>query len=140
METIDIQILEEPLRSGTCEAFVGLDAVGGIVTFVGTVRNQTQGRGVLRLDFESYVPMAIKEMKKIAVEAMEKFGVLRISMHHRVGSLKVGELAVVISVSAPHRKAAFSACEYAIDTLKQTVPIWKKEVFEDGEVWVAAHP
>ena len=115
-------------------------AAGGTVVFVGTVRNQTKGRAVVKLEFEAYEPMAIKEMKKIADAVSNKWSALKVCIHHRVGSLAIGEIAVIIAVSTPHRKAAFDACEYAIDTLKETVPIWKKEVFEDGEVWVAAHP
>ncbi|HAS36974.1 MAG TPA: molybdenum cofactor biosynthesis protein MoaE, partial [Flavobacteriales bacterium] len=85
-------------------------------------------------------PMAVKEMKKIAEEAEKRWNTIHICIHHRVGTLEVGEIPVVIAVSTPHRKAAFEACEYCIDQLKETVPIWKKEFFEGGEVWVAAHP
>ncbi len=137
---IQIKVLEEPLSEQACFDAVRDPAAGGIVVFVGTVRNQTQGKKVLRLEFESYVPMAEKEMTKIADAVAVKWNALQVCIHHRVGSLEVGEIPVIIAVSAPHRKAAFEACEYAIDTLKETVPIWKKEVFEDGEVWVAAHP
>jgi len=84
--------------------------------------------------------MAIKEMQKIAARAAEKWPVEKMVIHHRVGTLAIGEIAVIIAVATPHRKAAFEACEFAIDTLKETVPIWKKEIFKDGEVWVAAHP
>ena len=94
----------------------------------------------MRLEFESYEPMAIKEMQKIAERAAAKWPVEKMVIHHRVGVLGIGEIAVIIAVATPHRKAAFEACEFAIDTLKETVPIWKKEIFEDGEVWVAAHP
>jgi len=137
---IDIQIKENTLIPLDCENFVFDDSAGGTVVFVGTVRNQTKGKPVISLEFEAYKPMAIKEMQKIAKVAIEKFQVLKISMHHRVGVLKVGEIPIVIAVSTPHRKAAFKACEFAINTLKETVPIWKKEIFENGEVWVAAHP
>ncbi|MCI4667269.1 MAG: molybdenum cofactor biosynthesis protein MoaE [Bacteroidia bacterium] len=113
---------------------------GAIDIFVGTVRNQTKGKAVVRLDFEAYKPMALKEMTKIAEQAAEKWPVDKIAIYHRVGSLDIGDIAVVIAVSTPHRQASFEACKYAIDTLKETVPIWKKEIFEDGEVWVAAHP
>ena len=113
---------------------------GGIDVFIGTVRNATKGKTVVQLEFEAYEKMAVKEMNKIAEEIMEKFPVQKIIMHHRTGTLNIGEVPVVIAVAAAHRAAAFDACRYAIDTLKQTVPIWKKEVFEDGEVWVAAHP
>ena len=137
---LDIQIKEIPLSTQECEQAVADDAAGGTVIFVGTVRNQTKGKNVVRLDFESFVPMAKKEMLKIAQEVERRWGALHVSIHHRVGSLVIGELPVIIAVATPHRKAAFEACEFAIDTLKETVPIWKKEVFEDGEVWVAAHP
>jgi molybdopterin synthase catalytic subunit len=113
---------------------------GGIDVFIGTVRNATKGKKVLRLDFEAYEPMAISEMNKIAAQAVERWPVQKILIHHRTGLLNVGEVPVVIAVSAAHRDAAFDACRYIIDTLKQTVPIWKKESFEDGDVWVAAHP
>ena len=95
---------------------------------------------MLRLEFEAFESMAISEMKKIAVQVEEKWKAEAVVIHHRVGSLAIEDIAVIITVATAHRKAAFEACEYAIDTLKQTVPIWKKEIFEDGEVWVAAHP
>jgi len=113
---------------------------GGIDVFIGTVRNATKGKKVIRLEFEAYEPMAIAEMEKIARQAYEKWPVQKVLIHHRTGVLDVGEVPVVIAVSAAHRAAAFDACRYIIDTLKQTVPIWKKEIFEDGEIWVAAHP
>ena len=137
---IDIQLSSSPLDPQVCLDYVTNDAAGGIVSFVGTVRNQTKGKRVLHLEFEAYEPMAIKEMRKIAEAASQQWPVEKISIHHRTGHLDIGEIAVVIAVATPHRKAAFEACEYAIDTLKQTVPIWKKEFFEDGEVWVNAHP
>ena len=113
---------------------------GGIDVFIGTVRNSTKGKPVVRLEFEAYETMAIKEMEKIAGQAFAKWPLQKIAIHHRTGVLHIGEIPVVIAVSAAHRDAAFDACRYIIDTLKQTVPIWKKELFEDGEVWVAAHP
>lgn len=137
---IDIQLLDSPLNAQACFDFVASDNAGGIVTFVGTVRNQTKKKAVMKLAFEAYRPMALKEMQKIAEEATQSWPVLRMAIHHRVGILAVGEIPVVIAVACAHRQAAFEACQYAIDTLKETVPIWKKEYFEDGEVWVAAHP
>lgn len=113
---------------------------GGIDAFIGTVRENTKGKKVLRLEFESYESMALTEMKKIAEEVMQKFNVYKILIHHRTGILQVGDIPVIIVVGAAHRDAAFTACHYAIDELKKNVPIWKKEIFEDGEVWVAAHP
>lgn len=137
---IDIQLLHEKLDVSHCLEFVSAPGIGGINIFVGTVRNQTKGKRVLRLEFEAYEPMAIAEMEKIGRRAIEQFDVQRLSIHHRVGTLEIGEIPVVIAVGAAHREAAFKACQFAIDTLKETVPIWKKETFEDGEVWVAAHP
>lgn len=137
---IDIQLKNNPLSVEECSELVTSGAVGGTVVFVGTVRNQTKGKTVLRLEFEAYEPMAISEMRKIAESAQVKWSAEKIAIHHRVGSLDIQEIAVIIAVATPHRKAAFEACQYCIDTLKETVPIWKKEIFEDGEIWVAAHP
>lgn len=136
----DIKLLNTPLSIESCNSYVETPQAGGIVTFIGTVRNKTQNKKVIRLEFEAYEPMAIKEMSKIADEVLTKFDVLKVAIYHRIGSLNIGEIPVIIAVSAAHRGAAFDACEYCIDTLKQTVPIWKKEIFEDGDVWVAAHP
>lgn len=138
--SIEIILSDKTLNEQACLNFVKSDDSGGIVTFVGTVRNQTKGKQVLRLDFEAYEPMAVSEMRKIAEQALEKFSLKKIAIYHRIGSLEIGEVPVVIAASAAHRGAAFDACEYAIDTLKETVPIWKKEIFEDGEVWVSATP
>ena len=113
---------------------------GAIDVFIGTTRNSTQSKKVLQLEFESHESMAIKEIQKIINIAFEKWSISKVAVSHRVGVVEIGQAAVVIAVSAPHRSAAFEACRYIIDTLKQTVPIWKKETFEDGEVWVAAHP
>ncbi len=137
---IDIQLLDKPLKPEDCQDFVTNDGAGGIVTFIGTVRNQTKGKAVVKLEFEAYAPMAISELHKIAEQAKERWPVQRMTIHHRVGTLVVREIAVIIAVATPHRKAAFEACQFAIDTLKETVPIWKKEFFEDGAVWVSAHP
>lgn len=140
MRKMDIQILDKPLSIQDCVDFVTSDEAGAIDVFIGTVRNNTKGKKVVRLEFESYERMAISEMTKIAEEAFNKYPAQKIAIHHRVGTLEIGEIAVIIAVSTPHRKASFGACQYMIDTLKETVPIWKKEIFEDGEVWVAAHP
>jgi len=136
----DIKISNEPLQIQSCINWVMSPACGGINVFIGTVRNNTQQKKVTRLEFEAYETMAINEMNKIAEEVFLKWPVQKIVIHHRTGVLQPGEIPVIIVVAAAHRDAAFTACRYIIDTLKQTVPIWKKEVFEDGEVWVAAHP
>ena len=137
---IEVKISSEPLAVHHCIDRVLSPGSGGIDVFIGTVRDMTRGKKVLRLEFEAYESMALLEMQKIAETVCERWPVQKIIIHHRVGVLGVGELPVVIAVSAGHRNAAFEACRYAIDTLKETVPIWKKEVFEDGEEWVAAHP
>ena len=140
MNNIDIQILTAPLDVAACVTWVMTPESGGIDVFIGTVRNATKGKEVVRLEFEAYAKMAKKEMEKIAHQTIAKWPVNKILIHHRTGSLAVGEIPVIIAVAAAHRAAAFDACRYAIDTLKETVPIWKKEIFHDGEVWVAAHP
>lgn len=140
VQNINILLSESQISVEDCEAFVQSPDAGGTVVFIGTVRNRTQAKTVVRLEFEAYGPMAVSEMRKIAEQALERFAVRKIAIHHRTGVLEIGDIPVVIAVSAPHRNAAFEACQFCIDTLKQTVPIWKKEIFEDGEVWVAAHP
>jgi molybdopterin synthase catalytic subunit len=137
---IDIKISVDPLQIQSCIDWVMSPQCGGINVFIGTVRNVTKGKKVLRLEFEAYEAMAISEMNKIAKDVLKKWPVQKILIHHRTGILQTGDVPVIIAVAAAHRDAAFDACRYTIDTLKQTVPIWKKEVFEDGEIWVAAHP
>jgi molybdopterin synthase catalytic subunit len=135
-----IEILTEPLNTQACIDWVMSPDSGGIDIFIGTVRNATKGKTVLKLEFEAYNKMAINEINKITEQAFEKWPLQKALVHHRTGMLQVGEIPVIIAVSAAHRDAAFLACRYIIDTLKETVPIWKKEFFEDGEVWVSAHP
>jgi MoaE-MoaD fusion protein len=108
---------------------------GAIVTFDGFVRNESHGRQTLYLEYEAYEPMALTKMKEIGQLIHEKFTIHRVAIVHRLGRLEIGETSVFIAVSAPHRAAAFDACRFAIDTLKRTVPIWKKEYFQDGAVW-----
>ncbi|KYG73739.1 MULTISPECIES: molybdenum cofactor biosynthesis protein MoaE [Roseivirga] len=135
-----IYITSDRLSSQACIDLVSDNGSGGLVVFIGNVRNKTKDKAVQYLDFESYEPMALKEMQKIADEAVSRWNLHDMVIHHRVGKVPIGEEAVIIACSSPHRKESFAACEFAIDTLKETVPIWKKEVFEDGEVWVSAHP
>lgn len=116
------------------------EEAGAVVVFIGTVRNMTDGKKVVKLDFESYYTMAISELEKIVTRAKEQWPVGKVSVVHRIGELGVSDIAVVVAVSSPHRKEAFAACKFIIDTLKQTVPIWKKEYFEDEQVWVSAYP
>lgn len=136
----NIQISPIPLQVQDCINWAESKQSGGINVFIGTVRDETKGKKVTHLLFEVYESMAIKEMEKLAESVLQQWPVHKILIHHRSGDLKPGDVAVVIVVSASHRAAAFEACRYTIDTLKQTVPIWKKEFFEDGAVWVSAHP
>ena len=108
---------------------------GAVVTFDGCVRNHSHGHRTLYLDYEAYESMALAKMQDIAAEIHTKFHIHRVAIAHRLGRLQIGETSVFIAVSSPHRPAAFEACRFAIDTLKRTVPIWKKEYFEDGAVW-----
>ena len=137
---IDIKVSSNPLNIQSAIDWVMSPDSGGIDVFIGTVRNATKGRQVVKLEFEAYEPMALAEMEKIVSDTFNKWPVQRVLVHHRSGVLQVGDVPVIIAVSAAHRAAAFDACRYIIDTLKQSVPIWKKEIFEDGEAWVAAHP
>jgi molybdopterin synthase catalytic subunit len=121
-------------------AAIKRDEDGAVVVFDGIVRNHTRGRKTLYLDYEAYEEMAEKQMRELAAEALERFGVRQVIMVHRLGRLEVGETSVLIVVASAHRAQAFEACRWLIDTLKQTVPIWKKETFVDGAVWAAGEP
>ena len=140
MQNSSIKITSEKLNLQDCYDFVQDASCGGIALFVGTVRNKTKEKSVTLLDFSTYKPMAIKELEKIAEVALEKYDILKVAIHHAEGELNIGEIAVIIALSYQHRKASFEACQFAIDTLKETVPIWKKEHFADGEIWVNSTP
>ena len=113
---------------------------GAVVVFDGIVRNHTRGRRTLHLDYEAYEEMALRQMRELGLKAQERFGVRQVTMVHRLGRLEIGETSVLIVVASAHRSAAFEACRWLIDTLKQTVPIWKKETFADGAVWAPGEP
>jgi len=130
------ELTTNPIDVGAVAHRVVLPQCGATVTLDGYAREWTKGRRTLYLVYEAYAPMAISELERLGAQAHEKFDIAHIGIVHRTGRLEIGETSVVISVSAPHRRAAFEACEWAIRELKRTVPIWKKEVFEDGEVWV----
>ena len=115
-------------------------ADGAACTFVGVVRDHNAGRRVLRLEYEAFEEMALPLMEEIAAEARRRFAVTEVAIAHRLGPLAIGEASVAVAVFAPHRGAAFEACRYAIDTLKATVPIWKKEYYADGSVWLEDQP
>lgn len=135
-----IVLQDKPLELTAIVSLVQAPSCGAIDVFIGTARDHTRGKSVLYLDFEAYEPMAIRELRAIADRARQQWPVHKLAIYHRTGKVEIGEAAVIIAVSTPHREAAFAACKFVIDTLKETVPIWKKEVFEDGSVWVAAHP
>lgn len=137
---VDIKITDNILSITECLTLAEDLSSGGIATFIGTVRNVTKNKKVVRLEYECYQAMAVKEIRKIVDQAISRFSVRNIVVHHRIGILFPGDAAVIIVVSDGHRDAVFEACRYVIDTIKQTVPIWKKEIFEDGEEWVSAHP
>jgi len=135
-----IALTTNPIDVASALKYLQADQAGALDLFLGVVRDNTQDRPVERLEYEAYDRMAISEMQKIADEAQRRWPILRYTIIHRKGILLTGEIAILIGVSTAHRADAFDACRYMIDTIKQTVPIWKKEVFTDGEVWVNAHP
>jgi len=130
-----IELVREPIDPLPLVRHLRAPEDGAIVTFDGFVRNQSHDRATLYLDYEAYESMALGKMREIAADLHEKYPIDRVLIVHRLGRLEIGETSVFIAVSAPHRAAAFDACRFAIDTLKRTVPIWKKEYFEDGAVW-----
>lgn len=135
-----IKITEKPIDvQKVIDTATSLGA-GAVNVFIGTVRNTAHGKNVLWLEYEAYEAMAVLEIKKIIDEASHQWPLLGWAVSHRVGTLKPGEVSVVVAISSPHRKESFAACQYIIDTLKEKAPIWKKEVFEDGEEWISASP
>lgn len=138
-----IRIVRDRIDVAALEREVGDPAAGAIATFAGTTRRDNAGRKVINLEYEAYEPMALSEMRKLAHEAGTRWKIVRIAIAHRVGRVDIGETSVAIAVSAAHRGEAFEACRFAIDRLKEIVPIWKKEHFEGGEIWVGcqtSHP
>ena len=130
------RLSEQPLDLDAAVREVQTDEAGAVATFVGTVRRRSRGRTVLHLDYEAYEGMAEQVMAALAEELAGRYQLCAVAIHHRVGRVDVGEPSVVVAVSAPHRGDALAACKDAIDTLKETVPLWKKEVYEGGEEWI----
>jgi MoaE-MoaD fusion protein len=131
------RVVETALSPDAVAAAVDDPGAGGVVIFSGVVRNETGGRAVKFLEYEAHAPMAEAKLREIGATVRRRWpGVRRVAMFHRIGRLEIGEASVLIAVAAAHRQDAFEACRYAIDTLKRVVPVWKKEHFEDGEVWV----
>ena len=135
-----VAITTDPIDVASALRYLQTTQAGAIDFFLGVVRDNTQNRPVDRLEYEAYDRMALSEMQKIVHSAHQQWSVLGCVVIHRKGTLLIGEMAVLIGVATAHRADAFDACRYIIDTIKQTVPIWKKEVFTDGEIWVNAHP
>jgi len=128
-------LTRDPIDTETLIRHVRGEEDGAIVSFDGFVRNHSHGRRTLHLEYEAYESMALSKIREIGAQLHEKFSIHRVAVVHRLGRMEIGETSVFIAVSAAHRAAAFDACRFAIDTLKRTVPIWKKEYFEDGAVW-----
>ena len=135
-----VEIVDAPIAAEATVAAMKAGGDGAVCVFDGIVRDNTRGRPTLYLDYEAYREMAITQMQRLAEEAVTKFGVRDVAMVHRLGRLVVGETSVLIVVASAHRAAAFDACRWLIDTLKKTVPIWKKETFVDGAVWADGEP
>lgn len=133
-------IVRDPIDTARVLTNLKRDEDGAAVVFEGVVRNQTRGRRTLYLDYEAYEQMALQQMEGLAEQALKQFQVRDVAMLHRLGRLEIGEISVLIVVASAHRAAAFEACRWLIDTLKRTVPIWKKEYFEDGAVWADGEP
>lgn len=129
------ELVQSPIDVTSLRRLVRGAEDGAIVVFDGFVRNESHGRATKYLEYEAYQPMALGKMREIGFQLHQKFAIHRVAIVHRLGRLEIGETSVLIAVSAPHRAAAFDACRFSIDTLKKTVPIWKKEYFEDGAVW-----
>jgi molybdopterin synthase catalytic subunit len=133
-----IEITDEPLDSEAITAKVRRDSNGAVVTFLGTTRDFTAGRTVLHLEYEAYQPMADSKLAEIVDEIRERWSIEDVAIAHRLGRLEIGETSLIVAVASPHREAAFAACQYSVDRIKEMVPIWKKEFFEGGEVWVGS--
>jgi molybdopterin synthase catalytic subunit len=132
----DFRLSEEPLSVEAAIEEVARDQAGAIATFVGTTRSHSRGRDVLRLEYEAYAGMAETVMAELGATLEQRYDLCAVAIHHRVGRVDIGERSVVVAVSAPHRQDALAACAEAIDTLKHTVPLWKKEFYEGGEEWI----
>ena len=133
-----IEITREPLDPEVIAEKVRRDTNGAVVTFLGTTRSLTGGRKVLHLEYEAYRPMADNKLAEIVEEIRERWSVEDVAIAHRLGRLEIGDISLVVAVATAHRKDAFAACQHAVDRIKQMVPIWKKEFFEGGEVWVGS--
>ena len=136
MVTPEVAVTSEPLDADTLVALVGAQGDGAVVTFAGLVRDHNQGRRVHFLEYEAYEPLAVRALQQIVDEAKALWPSARVATHHRIGRLEIGEASIAIAARSPHRGDAYAACRYAIERVKQIAPIWKREFFEGGDVWI----
>ena len=134
-----VELTHQPLDPERITAQVRQDTNGAVVTFLGTTRNSFEGKRVIKLEYEAFEEMALKKLEEVREQIQAQFGIDDIAIAHRIGTVPIGQISLVIAVASPHREKAFIACHKAVDQLKAIVPIWKKEVFQDGEVWVGSH-
>jgi len=132
----DVEITTDHISAGVLAEKVKRDSYGALVTFSGTIRDNSNGHKVLAIEYEAFQEMALKKLAEVTAEVRSRWQPIDIVISHRVGRIEVGEVALVIAVASPHRKEAFDACEYAVDRIKEIVPIWKKELREDGRKWI----
>ncbi len=137
---MNFQISSNPLDIESCNEWLRSASDGGVVLFVGNVRSANRGKEVSHLEFEAYEEMVVKELEKWGRYIQERFGVHKVLLHHRIEKVEIGETAVIAGIAAPHRKEAFEACSFLLEKLKTEIPIWKKEVYNDGHHWISATP
>ena len=132
-----IELTENILDPEKITAQVRRDTNGSVITFLGTTRDNFEGKTVLTLEYEAFDEMAVKKLKEVRMELMAEFGIEEMAISHRIGTVGIGEISLVVAIGSPHRKEGFKACQEAVDRIKEVVPIWKKEIYQDGSRWVA---
>ena len=132
-----IELTENILDPERITAQVRRDTNGSVITFLGTTRDNFEGKTVLTLEYEAFDEMAVKKLKEVRMELMAEFGIEEVAISHRIGTVGIGEISLVVAIGSPHRKEGFKACQEAVDRIKEVVPIWKKEIYQDGSRWVA---
>ena len=132
-----IELTEDILDPEKITALVRQDSNGSVITFLGTTRNNFEGKTVLTLEYEAFDEMAVKKLEEVRQELIAEFGLEEVAISHRIGTVGIGEISLVVAIGSPHRKEGFQACQKAVDRIKEVVPIWKKEIYQDGSRWVA---
>ena len=132
-----IELTEDTLNPEKITELVRRDTNGSVITFLGTTRDNFEGKTVLTLEYEAFDEMAVKKLEEVRHELMAEFGLEQVAISHRIGTVGIGEISLVVAIGSPHRKEGFNACQKAVDRIKEVVPIWKKEVYQDGSRWVA---